>query len=73
MPLWPGGEGTASLSDVTEAADVRHKHGINIYLVKERGRNGNSRWNTDLGCLAELTLVAGADVPLDILLEGGPP
>src|SRR5712672_3641160 len=50
-----------------------HEHGINVYLPEQRCGEGNRQWDTDLGGLAKLALVAGVDEPLDILLERGPP
>jgi hypothetical protein len=61
------------LGDVTKAANWWHEHGIDIYLLKDGGRNGNDGWNANLHHLAELALVASADVPFDILLKGRPP
>jgi hypothetical protein len=61
------------LADVTEAANRWHEHGVNVYFTKERGGNGDSRWNANLRRLAELALVAGTDVPFDIVLERRPP
>ena len=70
-PLWPSGEGASSLSDVIETAGRRHEHGVDIYLLKERGWDSDGGWYADLGSLAELALMAGADVPLDVVLKGG--
>ena len=73
VPLRPSSEGAAGLSDISEATNVRHQHGVDIYLTEEVGGDGDSRRDPDLGCLAELALVTSADVPLDILLKEGPP
>jgi hypothetical protein len=73
MPLWPSSEGAAGLGDVMKATNWWYEHGINIYLLKDRGRNGNGGWNANLRHLVELALVASADVPFDILLKGRPP
>jgi len=73
MPLRPGGEGAASLGDVTEAASRGHKGGVDVELAKEWGGDCNGGRNADFGGLAKLALMAGGDVPFDILLEGGPP
>src|SRR6266850_4801540 len=73
MPLQPCSKGTASLSDVSKAADRRHEHGVNIYLPKDGRGDGDGGRNPDLHHLAKLALVASADVPLDVLLKGRPP
>ena len=73
MPLGPGGEGAAGLGDVTEAASGRHKGGVNVEFAKEWGGDCDGGRNADLGGLAKLALMAGGDVPFDVLLEGGPP
>jgi len=69
-PLRPGGKGAASLGDVIEAASGGQKGGVNIELAKEWGRDCNSGRNADFGGLAKLALMAGGDVPFDVLLEG---
>ena len=61
------------MSDVSKAADRRHEHGVNIYLLKDGRGDGDGGRNPDLRRLAKLALVASADVPLDVLLEGRPP
>ena len=73
VPLWPGGKGAVGLGDVTEAAGRGHKHGVDVEFVEKRGRDCNGGQNADLGGLAKLALMAGGDVPFDVLLEGGPP
>src|SRR6267142_902745 len=53
MPLRPCGKGTAGLSDVSKAADRRHEHGVNIYLLKDGRGDGNGGRNPDLRRLSE--------------------
>jgi len=62
-----------SLGNVMKATSRRHEHSVDMYLAKKWGRDGDGGWYADLGSLAELALMAGTDVPLDIVLEGGPP
>jgi len=72
-PLRPGSKGAAGLGDVTETAGGGHKCGVDIELVEKWGGDCDSGRNVDLGGLAKLALMAGGDVPFDVLLEGGPP
>ena len=72
-PFQPGGEGAAGLSDVTKAAGRGHKCSVDVEFAEKWGRECDSGWNADLGGLAKLALIAGGDVPFDVLLEGGPP
>jgi len=73
MPLRPGGKGAAGLGDVMEATGRRHKRGVDIEFAEEWGGDCDGRWNADFGGLAKLALMAGGDIPFDILLKGGPP
>ena len=72
-PLRPGGKGAAGLGDVTEAAGRGHKRGVDVELAEKWGGDCDGGRNADLGGLAKLALMAGGDVPFDVLLEGGPP
>jgi len=72
-PLRPGGKGAVGLGDVTEATGRGHKRGVDIELAEKWGGDCDGGQNVDLGGLAKLALMAGGDVPFDILLEGGPP
>ena len=66
-PLGPRGEGASSLYNVSEAAGVRHEHGIDISLAEEWRWRGDGRWDPDFGGLADLTFVAGLNIPLNIV------
>jgi len=73
MPFQPGSEGAAGLGDVMEAAGRGHKCSVNIEFAEKWGGDCDGGRNVDLGGLVKLALMAGGDVPFDILLEGGPP
>ena len=41
--------------------------------MEEGGRNSDSGWDADFSGLTELALVAGVDVPFDVLFQCWPP
>ena len=63
------------LGDVMKATDRQHKHGVDVYLLKLKDgcEDGDGGQNADLCHLAKLALVISTDIPLDVLLKGGPP
>lgn len=72
-PFGPGTKRTACLDNVAEARGKWHEHGVDVSFTEEGCTDGNCWRNADLGGLANLTLVAGVDVPLDVLFQQGPP
>jgi len=58
-----------------EVRRERHKYSIAVDFEEQRRRDNDCGWDSDIGGLAELALalVAGVGIPLDILLERGPP
>ncbi len=73
VPLRPGGEGALCLHNVAETGGGRHQHGINVCFTEEGCRDGNCWWDTNLGGLAKLALMAGGDVLFDVISKGRPP
>ena len=61
------------LNDVLEATSGEHVHGVNVGLAKERSGKRDNGQNVDLGDLPKLALVTGVDIPLDVMIESGPP
>jgi hypothetical protein len=68
-PLWPCSERTSSLNNVSEATCMGHEHGIDVGFAKEGCQRGDSGWDLDFRCLADLAFVAGLDVPSNIVSE----
>ena len=61
------------MDDIPVAAAGWHEHGVDVCFAKE-GRGGvDGGWKADIGGLMKLALVASADIPLNIVLEGRPP
>jgi hypothetical protein len=72
VPLRPSRERAVSLDDIVEIRDKQHKHSVDVDFAEEGSWHINSGGNVDLGHLAKLALVASIDIPLDVLLNGGP-
>ena len=72
-PFGPSGERAAGLHDVAVSSGGWHKHGVNVYFVKEGGRSGDGWRDSDFGCLVDLTLVACCDVLFDVEGDRGSP
>jgi hypothetical protein len=66
-PFGPCSEGAAGLHDVLVPGHMGHKHSVNIGFAKEGCRCCDCWWDSDFGCLADLALVAGLDVPSNII------
>jgi hypothetical protein len=72
-PLRISGEHTTSLDDVPIATRFGHLHGVDVSLVKEAANDRYGRGDVKLPGLADLTFVAGTDVPFHIFDEQRPP
>ena len=72
MPFWIHSQSTLSLDNVVVAAGLRHNHSIDMDFVKESTHDRNNWGDVQLGSLANLAFVAGADVPLDVVDQHRP-
>ena len=61
------------MNDVAIARSERHEHGVNVGFAEEGCWLDDSGRNADTCSLADLTLMASLNVPLDVRLEGRPP
>ena len=68
-----GGKSAASVDDIAVGAGARHEESIDVDLSEEGGDDGDGRRDEEVLSLADLTLVASPDEPLDILIESWPP
>ena len=73
VPFWVCSQGALSLDDVAVATGSRHNHSINMDFVKQSTHDRNSQGDVQFGSLVNLTFVASADVPLDIVNQHRPP
>ena len=55
------------------ATGSRHNHSIDMDLVKQSAYDRNSRGDVQFDSLANLTFVAGVDVPFDVVNQHRPP
>src|ERR1700677_73336 len=72
-PLRPRSERASRLNDVSKTACVRHEHCVDVGFAEEGCWRGDSGWDPDFRCLADLALVTRFDVPPNVVSERRPP
>jgi hypothetical protein len=67
------GEGTTGFDNILICSRRQHMHGIDIGFGKDRGRNGDNRWDEDLVSLAQLAYMTSFSIPVNVTDHTGPP
>ena len=73
MPFQICSQSTPSLDDVVVATGSWHNHSINMCFVEQSIHDRNSWGDVQFSGLANLTFMAGADVPFDVIDQHRPP
>ena len=61
------------MNNVTKSLSLGHKHGVDIDLAEQWCGYRDRRWDVKSLYGTYLTLVAGSDVPFDVLFQMWPP
>jgi glycosidase len=64
---------TTTLNDVPEASRLRHVHGVDVHLAKQRRRGGDDAWYKDVMNLSKLAGATSPNKPMYISTHQGPP